>query len=658
MISRIKELENKLKLYSYEYHTLDSSTISDYEYDSLYNELLNLYDIYPDLIENDSIVRQVGFKVLDKFQKHTHTYRMYSLNNAFSESDLIEFDNRITKTEKNISYVVEPKIDGLAISITYENGLLVNAVTRGDGVVGEVVTNNVKTIKCIPLKISNQKKIVVRGEIYMKRSSFIDLNKMQEQLKLPLFANARNAAAGSIRQLDSKVCAKRNLSAYFYSIANYKDFDLDTHYDVLQLLKELGFEVNNQCDRFQNIKDAYQHIQVIESKRLINDYDIDGSVVKVDKLSLYEILGFTSKFPRFAIAFKFPAALVTTKVIDIIYTVGRTGQVTPNALLDKVYVDGSNVSKATLHNIEYIKERDIRVGDTVIIRKAGDIIPEVVEVVFEKRNLNSTFSKMIEECPICSSKLRRINESVDFFCVNEFCPAKIIEGIIHFASRKAMNIVGLGERIIEEFYNDGIINDISDIYILEKNEGIILDKEGFGQKSFDNLISSIENSKNNELYRLIFGLGIRHVGEKASKTLVANYHDIDLIINSQYEDLILIDEIGPKIAQSIVSYFKCQSNIELINKLRLHKLKLKEDVKIVNYESFFTDKTVVITGSLLNYKRSELSSQLELLGAKVSSSISKNTNYLICGEKAGSKRQKAIDMGVAIITEEELKNLI
>jgi DNA ligase (NAD+) len=505
---RVAKLEKDLKKYAYEYYTLDKPSVSDHQYDMLYQELTKLYQEHPELITNDSITRTVGYETLSSFKKVRHKYPMYSLDNTFSEDDLVTFDKRVKKELSEYSYVLEPKIDGLAISLTYEKGLLVLGVTRGDGITGEDVTNNIKTVKSIPLKLSKPIDLTVRGEVYLKRSDFEVLNMVQEQQGLPLFANTRNAAAGSIRQLDSRVAAKRNLSAFMYNVANYAELGLKTHYESLQFLKKLGFAVNDQIVKNQNITSLKKNIDKIEAQRLKNDYDIDGAVVKVDSFAQQEKLGFTIKYPKFAIAYKFDTVKAETKVLDIIYTVGRTGQVTPNAVLEPVLVDGSIVSRATLHNFAYLHSKDIRKNDYVIIHKAGDVIPEVISYIKEKRPKNSKPEVMIKKCPFCSWELEKVNNSVDYFCLNPDCPAKEIETIIHFASRKAMNIIGLGERIVEEFYNDGIIKHISDIYTLDKKRDLIINKKGFGAKSFTKLLESIEKSKNNGFSRVLFGLGI------------------------------------------------------------------------------------------------------------------------------------------------------
>lgn len=656
--NKVNELESKLKTYANEYYTLDSPSISDYEYDQLYHSLKELLNSYPQYLTNDSITRTIGYDILDKFNKVKHEYPMYSLDNAFDEEDLLNFNNRITKEISSFSYVLEPKIDGLAISLTYENGMLVSGLTRGDGQTGEDVTNNIKTIKSIPLVLKNNINLVVRGEVYLKRSNFHKLNKLQAQNNESLFVNARNAAAGSLRQLDSSIVAKRGLDAFFYNIANYNELGLKTHSEALEFLRNQGFVVNDQIVELNSINNIINEIHNIESKRTINDYDIDGCVLKINSFKTQEELGFTAKYPKFAIAYKFAAVEVETKLLDIIYTVGRTGQVTPNAVLESVFVDGSNVSKATLHNIDYINEKDIRVNDSVIIRKAGDIIPEVVKPLIEKRDGSQIQVKMINNCPICNSQLTKIEGSVDYYCINPDCPAKQIETIIHFASRKAMNIVGLGERIVEEFYNDKLIRNVTDIYKLWQLEDIVINKEGFGQKSFVKLVEAIEVSKDATLERFLFGLGIRHLGEKGAKLIANRFNSIDDVMNASYDELLAIDEIGPKIAESVVQYFKNKENILLIRELQQLGVKMSSNIIDIEENSYFNNKTIVITGSLEHYKRDQLATLLETKGAKVAGSVSKKTDLVIYGESAGSKLEKALQLEIDTIDENQLINIL
>lgn len=656
--NKIAKLEETLKKYAYEYYTLDNPSVSDFEYDKLYKELLTLLDEHPQYLTNDSITRTIGYGILDKFSKITHQYPMYSLDNAFNMADISNFINRINKEVTNVNYVLEPKIDGLAISLTYEKGILINGVTRGNGIIGEDVTMNIKTIKSIPLILPEPIDLVVRGEVYLSKHKFEQLNKERKLKNLPLFANTRNAAAGSLRQLDSKIAAQRDLSAFVYNIANYQELDITTHYESLEYLKELGFSVNNQIVKLDDLDDIETNIEKIYANRDNNDYDIDGAVLKVNQFAYQEELGFTAKYPKFAIAFKFPAQEVETKIKDIIFNVGRTGQITPVAIFDPVFVAGSMVSKATLHNYDFIKEKDIRINDTVLIKKAGDIIPEVIKTLIDKRGNDTKPLEMIEDCPVCHTKLVQINDSVDYYCPNPTCPAKIMETIIHFASRDAMNIVGLGTRIIEEFYNDGIITSIIDIYYLEDKKELIVSKEGFGHKSFDNLINSVNDSKKQPLHKVLFSLGIRHLGSKNARILSEHFTDIDEIMNASYEQLINIHEIGPKIANSLKEYFKDSNNRMLIKQLQDVGVKMVNEKVAKNDNSYFSNKVIVLTGTLINYKRNELKKILEQKNAKITNSVSKKTDLVITGDDPGSKYTKAQELGIETMNEDDLNKIL
>lgn len=657
--NKIDELENMLKEWAYEYYTLDNPSVTDQVYDQNYHALLDLYDKHPEYLTNDSITRTIGYQVLDKFNKVRHEYPMYSLSNAYSVDDLEAFDQRVSKeVGQNYDYVLEPKIDGLAIALSYKKGRLVLGATRGDGQVGEDVTNNIKTIQDIPLVLSKPIDLEVRGEIYLKLTEFKRINEQQERQGLPLFANARNAAAGSLRQLDSKVAAKRKLSGWFYQVANYEQLGLEKHSDAIQLLKDLGFSVNPQIKELANFKEIAQHLEEIKEQRPLNDYDIDGAVLKVNQFKVQKELGFTAKYPKFMIAYKFAALQAQTKMHDIVYTVGRTGKITPNAVLEPVIVSGSTVSRATLHNFDYIQNKDIRINDTVVVEKAGDVIPAIVKPIVDDRDGSEIIPEMIEECPMCSTKLVKENDSVDWYCPNTHCPAREIENIIHYASRNAMNIVGLGEKIIEDFFNDGYVTKITDIYRLEEKEHQIIEKEGFGVKSFENLVTSINNSKDSTLARFLFGLGIRHLGQKSAQIIAANFNGLEDLMQASYEDLLSIDTIGPSIAQSVYDYFKDEHNQALINEIINDGIKLENKRVIKAQDSFFSNKTVVLTGTLQHFKRNELSQILSAKGAKVSGSVSSKTDYLIYGADAGSKYTKAVDLKVNLIDEDQLVNIL
>ncbi|WP_423362808.1 NAD-dependent DNA ligase LigA [Mycoplasma sp. P36-A1] len=656
---QIDELENILKEWAYEYYTLDNPSVDDSEYDRKYHILLDLLKENPQYLKNDSITRSIGYEILDKFEKIQHEYPMYSLGNAYSEEDLKSFDKRIKK-DVNIpfDYVLEPKIDGLAIALSYKQGRLVLATTRGDGITGENVTENIKTIKEIPLVLNQDIDLEVRGEIYLKLSEFKRINKEQEKAGLQKFANARNAAAGSLRQLDSKVAAKRKLSGFFYQIANYDALGLKTHWQALTLLKSLGFSVNEQIIELKNINNILDNLHLIQQNRDQNDYDIDGAVLKVNQFNVQQELGFTAKYPKFMIAYKFAALQAETKLLDIEYTVGRTGKITPNAILEPVLVSGSTISRATMHNFDYITSKDIRINDMVVVEKAGDVIPAIIKPVLSSRNDLVIVPEMIVKCPICSTSLIKENDSVDWYCPNPNCPARKIENIIHYVSRNAMNIVGLGEQLIENFFNDGFITDLTDIYKLEKKEAKILDLEGFGQKSFDKLILSINNSKQSTLARFLFALGIRHLGQKSAQLIAKEFENINQIEKATYEQLVKIESIGPSIAKSVSDFFLNDNNKKLVDELISYGLVLENEKKEIDNSSIFTNKTVVITGTLVNYKRNDLSKLLEAKGAKVANSVSKKTDYLIYGSDPGSKYTKAVSLDVSLMSEDNLNIIL
>lgn len=652
---RIRELTDLLNKYNYEYYILDKPTVSDFEYDRLMQELIKLEEKYPSLKLPDSPTERVGTEVLSNFVKVHHKLPMLSLGNVFNEDEIVKFDERIRKEGYNPTYVVELKIDGLAVSLTYENGVLVRGVTRGDGKVGEDITNNVKTIKTIPLRLKKDISIEVRGEIYIDKKEFERVNKERKEKGLELFQNCRNLASGSVRQLDSKITASRNLNCFLYHLPNPIDYGLYRHSDVLEYFQSLGLRVNPKRKLCNNINEVISFINEITSIRSTLPYDIDGMVIKVNDIRMQENLGYTAKYPKWATAYKFPPEEVITKLIDIKFTVGRTGKITPNAILEPVKVMGSTISRATLHNEDFVKEKDIRVGDYISIRKAGDVIPEVVEVKLERRQEQLLKFSMINNCPVCGSTLVRKDEEANHYCMNPLCDARNIEKLIHFSSRKAMNIEGFGERIAEDFYNFGYLKDISSIYDLKKYKDELMELEGFGEKSINNLLNAIEESKKNSLERLLFALGIRHFGEKGASIIAKNYPSIDLIINAKYEDLIAISDIGDIMAKSIVEYFEDENNIELVNKLKEHGLNMNYLGKQIIKQEDFADKKFVITGTISIMPRDRLKEEIIIRGGKTIESVSKNTDVLILGDNPGSKYEKAKELKITIWDEEELK---
>ncbi len=647
---RMKELVDLLNKYNYEYYTLDNPTVSDFEYDRLMQELIKLEEKYPELILEESPTNRVGGKVLESFTKVKHKTPMFSLSNVYNEEEIIKFDERIRKEGFSPSYVCELKIDGLSISLVYENGKLIEGVTRGDGVIGEDITNNVKTIKTIPLLLSKKVNIEARGEIFISKKEFDRVNKERLKENLPLFQNCRNLASGSVRQLDSKIAAKRNLDSFIYHLPNPKDYNIDNHEDALIFLEKLGFKVNKERKLCKNVNEVVKFIDKVAKIRDSLPYEIDGVVIKVNDINMHEALGFTAKYPKWATAYKFPPKEVTTKLKDIVFTVGRTGKITPNAVLEPVNVAGSTVKRATLHNEDFVKEKNIKIGDIVIIRKAGDVIPEVVAV---KESKNSKTFKMITKCPMCNSNLEKIE--ANYYCVNPDCDKKNIEGLIHFASRDAMGIEGLGEKIIEDFYNFGYIKTISNIYDLYKYKDELTELEGFGSKSISNLIASIENSKNNSVEKLIFALGIRHVGLKVAKILAGKYQNIDNIINSSFDDMIKIKDIGEVIALSINDYFKRSDNLELIDKLKEKGLNFNYLGPQKKIKARFNNKKFVITGTISFLSRDKIKALIELYGGSSIDSVSSKTDIVIVGDDPGSKYEKAKKLNIEIWDEDKLK---
>lgn len=653
---RILELRKLLKQYSYEYYTLDKPTIPDSEYDQLFRELEDLEKKHPEMDDPNSVTKRVGFEILSEFKKITHERPMLSLGDVFSYDELREWSKKITDVYGKVEYCCEYKIDGLAMSLIYEDGLFKQAVTRGDGLTGEDVTSNVRTIQSIPMSIPYKQRYDIRGEVYMPKSSFNRVNRERLSNGEEEFANPRNAAAGSIRQLDSRICASRGLDGFWYHVPD--DVNSDTHYGSLQYAKKLGFIVNENTKLFNDIEEVIKYIEEASKIRHDLPYEIDGMVIKVNSYALQREIGYTSRIPKWAIAYKFPAEEVRTIVEDIFITVGRTGKCTPNAKLKPVKVAGTTVAFATLHNEDNIKDKDIRINDTVIVRKAGDIIPEVVRSIKENRDGKQIPFVFPENCPVCGGKLYRFEDEAAHYCVNSECKARLVYSIAHFTERNAMNIDGLGEKRVEAFLNEGLINSFEDIYKLHNKKEDILKMEKFGEKSYDNLIEAIENSKANSLERLINGLGIRQVGEKAAKVLAAHYRNMDNFMNATLESLSEIKDIGPITAEYIRDFFNEESNTEMINQLRILGLNMDYIDNTVSSDSVFSGKTVVLTGTLEKYSRNEATAILENLGAHVSGSVSKKTDYVIYGSEAGSKLEKANQLNVTTLNEEEFEKLL
>lgn len=651
--SRLLQLRELLEKHGHLYYVLDQPEISDYEYDKLMQELIDLEAKFPDMADVNSPTQKVGGTILAEFERVRHETEMYSLNNAFSYEDLVLFDERVKKSLVNYEYDVEYKIDGLAMSLLYEDGQFVQAITRGDGVFGEDVSNNIRTIKSLPLKIDYPHKLELRGEVIINKSDFDKINKERASNEEALFVNARNAAAGSVRQLNSKIAASRNLDGFFYTLVNPEAHGVTSQKEALAFLKRLGFRVDSHSKLFNNIDEVWTYIENLEKQRTALNYDIDGVVIKINDVLSQNKLGFTSKFPRWAIAYKFPAEEVVSTIEDIFLTVGRTGKITPNAKLVPVFIDGSTVGYAQLHNEDMIIQKDIRINDKVIVRKAGDIIPEVVRVLFEERDGGQKKYVFPTTCPVCHQEIVRLENEAHHFCINADCPARLIETLAHFASRDAMDIKGLGEATIKTFHKAKIISSIEDIYHIKDKEDLILNMEGFKQKSFDNLISAIEGSKKNDLGKFINGLGIRQVGSRASQILAEHYYNIDSLIEAKVEDLENINDIGNITAQSIVDFFHNDKNIEMINNLKELGVNPQVVEKKVIKDSTFSEKTVVVTGSFENYDRKSLTQKLETFGAKVTGSVSGKTDIVIYGENAGSKYDKAVQLNIATMSEEK-----
>ena len=646
---RIEELKEILNKASTAYYVNDNPIMEDYEYDRLMNELIKLEDKNPNLKTIDSPTNRIGGEILTKFKKVTHKSKMASLSDAFSFDELKDFDRKVKEVTPDATYLCELKIDGLSVSLKYENGYLVQGATRGNGLVGEDITHNVKTIKSVPLKIDNKENIEVRGEIFMPRESLIKLNMEREENEEELFANCRNAAAGSVRQLDSSVAAKRNLDVFLYY---YMNDEIKYQEEALIKMKEMGFKVNPLYRHAKTIDEVISYINEMGEKRESLPYDIDGIVIKVNEINYHNLIGETVKYPKWAIAYKFPPEEVKTKLTDIIFQVGRTGVITPVAIFKPVFVQGSLISKATLHNEDYIKEKDIHINDTVIIHKAGDVIPEVVKPVIEDRGNDLIEFKMIKNCPCCNSLLVRLDGEADYYCLNENCEDKIINKIIHFASKAAYNIDSLGDKLCEQLYQAGFIENLASIFKLKYHYADLIILPGLGEKSINNLIDAIELSKKNNLDQLLFALGIRHVGAKASKLIAKRFKNMDGILNAKIDELVEIPDVGLAIANSLYEYMHNETNINLINELKELGLNMEYTGQEIK-ENFFTNKKCVLTGGLETMGRNEAKALIESFGGVLSESVSKKTDIVIVGENPGSKYDKAKALGIYIMNEEE-----
>ncbi|WP_062352738.1 NAD-dependent DNA ligase LigA [Bacillus kwashiorkori] len=654
---RAEQLRELLIKYGHEYYVLDNPSVPDAEYDQLLQELVMIEEQYPELVTPNSPTQRVGGEVLEGFSKVEHTVPMLSLANGFNEADLRDFDRKVRQAVgDDFSYVCELKIDGLAVSLRYENGLFVQGSTRGDGVVGEDITVNLRTIRSIPLQLTEPITMEIRGEVFMPKKSFEKLNQIREQKGEELFANPRNAAAGSLRQLDPKIAAARNLDVFLYAIGEVEGKTLTTHSESLDFLDQLGLKTNKERRVCPSIEEVLTYIAEWNEKRPTLSYEIDGIVIKVNQLAHQQKLGATVKSPRWAIAYKFPAEEVVTKLLHIELSVGRTGVVTPTAILEPVRVAGTTVQRASLHNEDLIKEKDIRIGDYVVIRKAGDIIPEVVGSLADRRTGVEEPFRMPEHCPECASELVRLDEEVALRCINPKCPAQIREGLIHFVSRNAMNIEGLGERVITQLFEADLIKDVADIFQLNREQLIKLER--MGEKSVANLLNAIEASKQNSLERLLFGLGIRNVGSKAAKILAQHFETIDNLQMASEEELQNIHEIGEKMAKSVVTYFEQPEVHELILELKEYGVNLTyKGPKVqdsASIDSIFSGKTVVLTGKLETLTRNEAKEKIENHGGKVTGSVSKSTDFVIAGTDAGSKLKKAEQLGIPVMSETEL----
>ncbi len=654
-LERMKELVEILDKANYEYYVLDNPTLDDFTFDKLLVELETLEKKYPEYKDPNSPTTHVGGEAISAFKQVKHEIPMMSLSDAFSYEELAQFDSRVRQVIKNPTYECELKIDGLSVSCVYENGIFKRAATRGNGAEGDDVSENVKTIKSIPLKLKQNVSIEVRGEIFMPKKSLIKLNTEREANEEPLFSNCRNAASGSLKLLDPKMVAKRGLDAFLYYLTS--GIENHSQSEALQIMKELGFKVNPYSKLCTSLDEVYEYIENIAKIREELPYDIDGVVLKLNDKDLYDEVGVTAKYPKWAIAYKFPPTEVKTKLISVIYQVGRTGNITPVANFTPVFVQGSTISRATLHNEDFIKERDIHEGDTIVIRKAGDVIPEVVRSVKEERVSGAKPIEFIKTCPCCGGKLVRIEGEADYYCLNKQCSERRKNELVHFVSKAAYDIDSFGEQLVTTLFDAKIINDIPDIFKLKDKKEILLNLERMGEKSVNKLLSSIEESKTRDLDRLLFGLGIRHVGAKVAKILAKKFNSIENLKNASFETLSEIDDIGEIIAKSVVDYFSDSENIKLLDELAslgLNMVSITKEIK----ESYFTDKKVVLTGSLTHFDRNKAKEIIESLGGKTVDSVSKKTNIVLVGENPGSKYEKALSLGIEIMSEDEFIKIV
>jgi len=653
---RIEELIKLLNYYNYKYYVENNPVISDYEYDKLYHELLELEKKYPQFVKPYSPTQRVGEQPLKEFKTVQHKIPMLSIDNTYSADELVEFDKRVKRMAdiEKVDYVVELKYDGVAVSLVYEDGKFVRGASRGDGFRGDDITENLKTVKTLPLQITYKNSLEVRGEIYMRKDDFEKLNKERGKNGEPLFANPRNATAGSLKLLDSREVAKRNLQLFVYQGIVGNNFE--THWDGMMFLKEIGFPVSPHMKHADNIEEVIDYCNEWEEKRFSLPYNIDGMVVKVNSLSLQEKLGATTKSPRWVVAYKFPAEQVTTIVRNIVVQVGRTGTLTPVAILEPVQISGTIVSRATLHNFDEIKRLGVKIGDRVFIEKGGEIIPKIVKVVPEVRDGDEIDIPVPAKCPVCGSPVIKDTGEVAIRCPNVRCPAQVKERIIHFASKNAMDIEGLGEQWVNIFVDKGLLSDYGDIYYLKYED--LINIERMGDKSVKNLLNAIEDSKNRPLSRLIFALGIRYIGTHASEILAENFNSIDHLAEATFDQLSSIDEIGPVMAESVVEFFKNEENLKVIEKLKKAGVKTSREEKEIEKKDILLGLTFVITGTLKNYTRDEITEYIKSLGGKVSLSVSRKTDYILCGKDPGSKLQKGQKLGIKIINEEEFENIV